>query len=126
MDSEPLLRLSPTAALHMYSRRHNDFTKRFPSIADALRELKTQAILDGEIVALDEHGFPRFEWLVNRDRQQGMLIYYVFDLLRFRDVDLRVEPLLKRKRLLEKLVSGNPRILYVDHMEREGLAMFAG
>jgi len=29
---------------------------------------KTQAILDGEICALDEHGFPRFEWLVNRGR----------------------------------------------------------
>jgi len=42
--------------------------------------------------------------------------------LRLREVDLRGEPLLKRKRLLEKLVSGNPRILYVDHMEREGLA----
>src|SRR5262245_40974648 len=97
-----------------------------PSIADALRELKTQAIIDGEICALDEKGFPRFEWLVNRGRQQGTLIYFVFDLLRFRDVDLRGEPLLKRKRLLEKLVSSNPRILYVDHMEREGLAMYAG
>jgi hypothetical protein len=31
---------------------------------------KTQAILDGEICALDEHGFPTFEWLVNRGRQK--------------------------------------------------------
>jgi bifunctional non-homologous end joining protein LigD len=110
----------------LYSRNHNDFKKRFPPIAAALAELKTQAILDGEICALDEHGFPRFEWLVNRGRQQGTLIYYVFDLLRLRDVDLRGEPLLKRKKLLERLVKGNPRILYVDHMEHEGLAMFAG
>src|SRR5262249_9042751 len=117
---------SVNGELKLYSRNHNDLTKRFPPIADALRELKIQAILDGEIVALDEHGFPRFEWLLNRGRQQGTLIYYVFDLVRLRDVDLRGEPLLKRKRLLEKLVSGNPRILYVYHMEREGLAMFAG
>src|SRR5262245_1171294 len=34
--------------LQLYSRRHNDFTKRFPPIADALRELKTKAIFDGE------------------------------------------------------------------------------
>src|SRR5215510_3916520 len=88
--------------LKLYSRNHNDFTKRFPPIADALRELKTQAIIDGEICALDEHGFPRFEWLVNRGRQQGTLIYYVFDLLKLRDVDLRGQPLPKRKNLLEK------------------------
>jgi bifunctional non-homologous end joining protein LigD len=75
---------------------------------------------------LPEHGFPRFEWPVNRGRQQGTLIYYVFDLLRLRDVDLRSEPLLKRKRLLEKLVKGHPQLIYVNHMEREGLAMYAG
>src|SRR5262245_45032170 len=56
---------------------------------------------------------------------EGTLVYYVFDLLKLGDVDLRGEPFLRRKRLLEKLVSGNLRILYVDHME-EGLAMFAG
>jgi bifunctional non-homologous end joining protein LigD len=50
----------------------------------------------------------------------------VFDLLKLGDVDLRSEPLLKRKKLLERLVKGHPCILYVDHMEREGLAMFAG
>jgi ATP-dependent DNA ligase len=33
-------------------------------------------ILDGEIVALDEHGHPRFEWLLNRGKQ-GVLVYYV-------------------------------------------------
>src|SRR5262249_28044342 len=110
----------------LYSRRHNDFTKRFPPIARALAELKTQAIVDGEICALDEHGFPRFEWLVNRGPQKGTLIYYVFDLLKLGELDLRRDPLLKRKSRLEKLVSGNPRILYVVHMEREGLAMFSG
>ena len=51
-------------------------------IAQALAELKTQATLDGEIVALDETGFPRFEWLVNRGPQKGTIVYYVFDLLR--------------------------------------------
>jgi bifunctional non-homologous end joining protein LigD len=50
----------------------------------------------------------------------------VFDLLKLGDVDLRSEPLLKRKKLLERLVKGHKRILYVDHMEREGLAMYAG
>jgi bifunctional non-homologous end joining protein LigD len=63
---------------------------------------------------------------VNRGSQKGTLIYYVFDLLKLGAVDLRSEPLLKRKKLLEGLVEGHQRILYVDHMEREGLAMYAG
>jgi len=61
--------------LRLYSRKQNDFTKRFSLISEALGELKRPAILDGEIVALDEHGFPRFEWLVNRGKQKGTLIY---------------------------------------------------
>jgi len=81
----------------LYSRRHNDFRKRFPLIADALADLKTEALFDGEICALDENGFPRFEWLVNRGPQKGTLVYYVFDLLRLGDADLHGEPLFKGK-----------------------------
>jgi bifunctional non-homologous end joining protein LigD len=51
--------------VRLYSRNHNDFTKRFPVIAHAVKALDN-VILDGEIVALDEQGHPRFEWLVNR------------------------------------------------------------
>ena len=90
----------------LYIRRHNDFKKRFPPIADALRELKQAAILDGEICALDEKGHPRFEWLVNRGSQKGTLVYYIFDLLKLGDLDLRDEPLLKRKKCLAKSAEG--------------------
>ena len=115
-----------TNGVKLYSRNQKDFKKRFSPIADALAKLKKAAILDGEIVALDEHGHPRFEWLLNRGPQKGTLVYYVFDLLKLGDVDLRGEPLRRRKKLLEKFLKGNPRLLYVEHVEREGLAMFAG
>ena len=67
--------------------------RRFPPIVEALAALKTEAVFDGEIVALDDTGHPRFEWLVNRGPQKGTLVYYVFDLLRLGDVNLRTEPL---------------------------------
>jgi hypothetical protein len=41
-------------------------------------------------------------------------------------VDLRGEPLKKRKEKLKRVLKNQRRLLYVDHMEREGLAMFAG
>jgi bifunctional non-homologous end joining protein LigD len=106
-----------------YSRNHRDFNKRFPLIVEALAALKTQAIFDGEIVALDEGGRPRFEWLVNRGRQKGSLVYYVFDLLDIGGVDLRSEPLRRRKKLLAGILKKHSRVIYLDHMEREGLAM---
>src|SRR5687767_13178602 len=92
--------------VRLYSRNHNDFKKRFPVIAAAVSALDN-VILDGEIVALDEHGHPRFEWLVNRGKQKGVLVYYVFDLLRLGDRDLRSEPLSRRKSLLQKVLRKN-------------------
>ena len=47
-----------TNGVKLYSRNQSDFKKRFPPIADALANLKESAILDGEIVALDERGHP--------------------------------------------------------------------
>ena len=105
--------------MKLYSRRHSDFKKRFPPIADALAELKPTAILDGEIVALDEEAKPRFEWLVSRGPQRGALVYYVFDLLMLDGKDLREMLLLTRKVRLQRLI-------YVDHIEGRGLEMFAG
>ena len=50
-------------------------------------------------------------------------MYYVFDLLRLGDKDLRTEPLYRRKSLLQKLLRKNDTLRYVDHIERDGLSM---
>src|SRR5215470_1572297 len=102
--------------IRLYSRNQNDFTKRFPVIAEQLSALDN-VILDGELCALDEHGHPRFEWLINRGRQRGKLVYYAFDLLRLGDKDLRSEPLYRRKKLLQKLLRKNDTLRYLDHVE---------
>src|SRR5215510_16005438 len=111
--------------VRLYSRNQNDFTKRFPSFAEQVSALDN-VILDGELCALDEHGHPRFEWLINRGRQRGRLVYYVFDLLRLGDKDLRSEPLYRRKKLLQKLLRKNDTLRYVDHIQNNGLGMYAG
>ncbi len=118
--------LDGQGAVKLYSRRQNDFTRRFRPVAQALAELGRPATLDGEIVALDEGGHPRFEWLLNRGEQKGTLVYYVFDLLALDAKDLRQQPLIERKKKLERLLQGNERLRYVDHMENDGLAMYAG
>jgi bifunctional non-homologous end joining protein LigD len=111
--------------VRLYSRNKNDFKKRFPVIAEHVSSLDN-VILDDEICALDEQGHPRFEWLVNRGPQRGNLVYYVFDLLRLGDKDLRSAPLYRRKKLLQKLLRKNDTLRYVDHIENNGLGMYAG
>ena len=110
--------------VQLYSRNQNDFMKRFPVIAEAVRSLDN-VVLDGEICALDEHGHPRFAWLLNRGRQQGKLVYHVFDLLQVGDFDLRLEPLHRRKKLLQKILRKNDTLRYVEHIENNGIATFA-
>jgi len=113
-------------AVKLYSRNQNDFKKRFPPIAQALAELGRPTILDGEIVALDDGGHARFEWLVNRGPQRGSLVYYVFDLLSLDGKDLRELPLLTRKTRLQRLLKNHERLICVEHIEGRGLEMFAG
>lgn len=115
-----------SGSIKLYSRKHTDFRKRFPPIVEALASLKKAAVLDGEIVALDDHGHSRFEWLVNGGPQRGTLVYYVFDLLMLDGKDLRNLPLMKRKQRLGRLLNGHSRLLEVEHIEHDGLSMFAG
>ena len=111
--------------VRLYSRNQNDFKKRFPVIAGQISALDN-VILDGEVCALDDHGHPRFEWLINRGRQRGKLVYYVFDLLRLGHKDLRAEPLYRRKKLLQKLLKKNDTFTVRCPRRNDGLHLFAG
>ena len=59
--------------------------------------------------------------------QKGTLVYYVFDLLSLDGKDLRPLPLVKRKQRLGRFLTGrHPRLFEVEHIEKDGVAMFAG
>jgi bifunctional non-homologous end joining protein LigD len=114
--------LDGSGNVDLYSRNGASFKRRFPEIIDDLSDLKSPALLGGEIVALDETGKSRFEWLVKR----GTLVYYVFDLLFLDGQDLRPLPLIKRKSQLKRLLKRSPpRLLYLDHVTEQGLTCFA-
>jgi bifunctional non-homologous end joining protein LigD len=89
----------------LLSRNRKSFNARFPEIVAAMGGLKVkEAILDGEIVALDEHARPTFQLLQNYE--SGPLAYYLFDLLSLNGEDWRDRPLHQRKARLEKLLRG--------------------
>ena len=82
-------------------------------------QLKRRAV--GEIVSSDEDGHSRFEWLVNRGPQRRTLIYYVFDLLMLDGKDPRHLPVSSLPMRCLRFMRGHPRLLEVEHIERDGL-----
>ena len=108
----------------LYSRNLNDISRKYPSICAALAKIKHEAVLDGELVALDEHGRSRFQLLQNAEREFARLLYCVFDLLYLDDKDLRGKTLLERKGALEKILPKSPLLLYSAHVVGEGIEAF--
>ncbi len=110
---------------HLYSRNAQSFDKRFPVLLKDLDAVQVSALLDGEIVVLDDQGKPSFQLVQNYQRtQSGTLVYYVFDLLYLEGYDIRHLPLLERKELLKKLLPDMPHVRYCDHVIGKGKAFF--
>jgi bifunctional non-homologous end joining protein LigD len=108
-----------------YSRNLISFEKKFSPIAEALRKFGFDAVLDGEIVVVDDLGRPDFQALQHyQDPGRGHLLYCVFDLLHFRGHDLSGLPLIRRKELLKKILPAAPKIRYSDHVWKEGVLFY--
>ncbi|TAL18406.1 hypothetical protein EPN96_01155 [bacterium] len=109
----------------LYSRNLLSLSEKFAPVAEALRDLRFEAVLDGEIVAVDEKGQPDFQLLQNYSKAgKGYLLYYVFDLLYLEGRDLTGVPLVKRKELLKKILPHSQRIRFSDHVRKDGLLFF--
>ncbi len=130
--------------VRLMSRSQNDLTAQFPELGGLPQFVKAQrAILDGEIVALDDEGRPSFSLMQQRTgfqpgnrrlpRREGVpVIYYAFDLLYLDGLDLRRVALDERKRLLQErtFVDGaggaveSGVIQFSDHYAEKGLDLF--
>jgi bifunctional non-homologous end joining protein LigD len=122
--------------LRLISRTQNDLTKQFPELQDLPKFLKAKrAILDGEIVALDEEGRPSFSLMQQRTgfrpgkhrlagRQGVPIIYYAFDLLYLDGLDLRRVSLEQRKQQLQSVIENSAVVHFSDHYPEKGIALF--
>ena len=109
----------------LYSRNLIDISGKYPTICEALSAIAQEAVLDGELVALDAHGRSRFQLLQNAERERVRLLYCVFDLLYLDGKDLRSLPLLERKQALEAVLPKSPLLLYSAHVVGAGKKAFA-
>ena len=122
--------------VRLVSRNQNELTARYPELKDLANSVKAKnAILDGEVVALDEQGRASFSLMQQRTgfRPGGRraptnadvpVLYYAFDLLYLDGYDWRRVPLEDRKKKLASILITGDSLRYSDHYEQQGKALF--
>src|SRR5579872_6793908 len=122
-DGFRALAYADPSGARLVSRNGNRFA-RFSDLAAAIEfALKAKhAMLDGEIVCLNDRGHSQFNELLFH---RGSPRFAAFDLLYLNVKDLRQLPLSERKRALRKIVpEHSPFLIFVDHVERDGERLF--
>jgi bifunctional non-homologous end joining protein LigD len=108
------LALKGGSQARLLSRSEKDFGAKFPAIMQSIADLDAaDAVLDGEIVALDEKGRSSFQLLQAYDIGQNRppIFFYAFDILHLNGRDLKHQPLIERKSRLEKLLKNPPGVI---------------
>ncbi|MDQ8039361.1 MAG: non-homologous end-joining DNA ligase [Rickettsiella sp.] len=112
----------------LMTRNQKDWTIKFPSLVKSLQQFNFKnAILDGELVALNKKSRSDFQLLQNaiQSKVTDDLIYYVFDLLYYDGINLTSYPLVKRKQLLKRLLpNAHASVLFSAHIIGEGDLLF--
>jgi bifunctional non-homologous end joining protein LigD len=109
----------------LFSRRGNDYSKKYHLIAGEISTLNARFVLDGEVCYMDKNNHADFQKLQHDDHEQDNLHYYVFDILWLNGHDLKHLALSERKQLLKILLKTPPaHIHYLDHVEKEGEKFF--
>jgi bifunctional non-homologous end joining protein LigD len=120
----------------IWTRNQLDASRYFPELAGEAPWIDaSEAIIDGEVVALDAEGRPSFSLLQDRTgirtgRVPGSkapgkpapVVYQAFDLLHLDGRSLLLVPLEERKRLLRSRLRAHPRVGYASHVVGDGLA----
>src|SRR5687768_6665935 len=91
-------------AVELRSRNNKSFNEKFYPVYEALQHWKINAVVDGEIIVVNEKGISDFGDLQNwRSEADGHLQYYLFDILWLDGMDLTKLPLKERREILRSI-----------------------
>lgn len=110
----------------LWSRNGLPLEQKFPAVTKAVSKLKLRStILDGEIVAVDENGIPRFQLLQRFQKQPSApTLYCVFDMLWRDGEDITEKAITERRTLLERIIKPVAGVQLASYAERDGKALF--
>jgi bifunctional non-homologous end joining protein LigD len=113
------------SGVHLYSRNGKRLDQVFAPLVASLQSLPFEALLDGEVVVVDEAGRANFQMLQSYlSSALGNLVYYVFDVLYLDGRDLKSLPLMRRKEILRQILRDTPFVKFSSHIETEGTSLF--
>ncbi|MGI8607923.1 MAG: non-homologous end-joining DNA ligase [Candidatus Dormibacteria bacterium] len=138
LDGFRTIALVRDGKVKLLSRRGVDATRQFPELAQLGTLVRSSsAVLDGEVVAIDDQGLPSFGRLQERTGWKGgrsstsphpaiPILFYVFDILYDDGLSLLEVPLQERRRLLKARVLDGPGVRLLDGFGGEdGTALLA-
>jgi bifunctional non-homologous end joining protein LigD len=108
--------------VRLQSRRSHDVTAAYPELSELASGVHASvAILDTELVVLDDQGRPRFDLV---QQHAGQAVLYVFDVLRLEDHDTIGLGYLDRRRLLGQVVEAGDNWSVPGHRVGDGAALY--
>ena len=121
-DGYRIMAFVQKSRVRLDSRSGKDYTSRYPLVVKALKALKHQAVLDGEMVVLNENGLPDFGKVQLYNGHTTPITYYLFDVIWLDGYDLTSLPLTARKEILTALIGDQP-ILRISESFDDGQAL---
>src|ERR1051325_7923890 len=109
------------------SRNQIEMTSGYPELAKLPKQIDAkEAILDGEICALDKNGIPRFQLLQRKgiNAHRPPIVYFVFDLLYVDGYNLMQCTVVERKRKLAEILRPANFVRLSEHVESDGEDFF--
>lgn len=111
--------------VRLYSRNGITFENSYTLVVQELKKIRADAVLDGEIVVLNDEGHPEFQLLQHYESNTHRPIhYYVFDILFLNGHNTCELPLIERKELLQGIIKKSDVVKYSDHIVEKGIAFF--
>jgi bifunctional non-homologous end joining protein LigD len=114
--------------VRLYTRKKLDWTDRFSSLVPSALALPVDsALIDGEVVVLDEKGHSSFAALQQAMKSRASLTYFAFDLIEINGEDISRRPQIERKQRLQELVGvygEQGSIYYSEHVQGKGAQVF--
>jgi bifunctional non-homologous end joining protein LigD len=106
--------------VNICSRNNKSFDQKFYPVHEALQQWGINAVVDGEIVVVNEQGVPDFSNLqLWRSEADGQLLYYLFDILWLEGVSVMHLPLEERKALLKTILPGHLPIIKMSELIKD-------
>ena len=111
--------------VELKSRNDKPFNEKFYPVYQALLDWGINAVVDGEIIVVNEKGLSDFGALQNwRSEVDGDLVYYLFDVLWYNGYDVTTLPLKDRREILRSIMPQSDIIRLNNTFEVSGIEFY--